>query len=105
MVLLGVLSALLIAGLLVGGMWVWWLAGRTFPRPRPRRPSRDGRGAQAAIRRHPAGRERWQEPDGLRALGRPGGRDPQQPTGPDDDPEFISALERLIRGEEPGGLG
>ena len=63
MVLLGVLSALLIAGLLVGGMWVWWLAGRTFPRPR--RPSRDGRGAQAAIRRHPAGRERWLEPDGV----------------------------------------
>jgi hypothetical protein len=27
-----------------------------------------------------------------------------QPTGPEDDPEFISALERLIRGEEPGGL-
>ena len=29
---------------------------------------------------------------------------PQPPTGPDDDPEFISALERLIRGEDPGGL-
>ena len=104
MVLLGVLSALLIAGLLVGGMWVWWLAGRTFPRPRPRRTSRDGRGAQAAIRRHPAGRERWQEPDGLQALGQPGVRPPQRPTGPDDDPEFISALERLIRGEDPDGL-
>jgi hypothetical protein len=82
MVLLGVLSALLIAGLLVGGMWVWW----------------------PAIRRHPAGRERWPEPDGLRARGQPGGRAPQPPTGPDDDPEFISALERLIRGEDPGGL-
>jgi len=102
MVLLGVLSALLIAGLLVGGMWVWWLAGRTLPRPR--HPSRDGRGAQAAIRRHPAGRERWLEPDGLRALGQPDGRGPGPPTGPDDDPEFISALERLIRGEDPGGL-
>jgi len=101
MVLLGVLSALLIAGLLVGGMWVWWLAGRTLPRPR--HPSRDGRGAQAAIRRHPAGRERWPEPDSLWARGQPGGRAPQ-PTGPDDDPEFISALERLIRGEDPGGL-
>jgi len=104
MVLLGVLSALLIAGLLVGGMSVWWLAGRTFPRPRTRRPSRDGRGAQAAIRRHPAGRERWLEPDGLRPLGQPDGRGFQAPTGPDDDPEFISALERLIRGEDPGGL-
>jgi hypothetical protein len=102
MVLLGVLSALLIAGLLVGGMWVWWLAGRTLPRPR--HPSRDGRGAQAAIQRHPAGRERWREPDGLRALGQPDGRGAEPPTGPDDDPEFISALERLIRGEDPGGL-
>jgi hypothetical protein len=104
MVLLGVLSALLIAGLLVGGMCVWLLAGRTFPRPRPRRPPRDGRGAQAAIRRHPAGRERWLEPDGLRVLGQPDGRGSEAPTGPDDDPEFISALERLIRGEDPGGL-
>ena len=102
MVLLGVLSALLIAGLLVGGMWVWWLAGRTLPRPR--HPSRDGRGAQAAIRRHPAGRERWLEPDGPRALSRPDGRGSEAPAGPDDDPEFISALERLIRGEDPGGL-
>jgi len=101
MVLLGVLSALLIAGLLVGGMWVWCLAGRTLPRPR--HPSRDGRGAQAAIRRHPAGRERWLEPDGL-ALGRAGARGSGPPAGPDDDPEFISALERLIRGEDPGGL-
>ena len=100
MVLLGVLSALLIAGLLVGGMWVWWLAGHTFPR----RPSRDGRGAQAAIRRHPAGRERWLEPDGVRALSQPGGPGSGPPTGPEDDPEFISALERLIRGEDPGGL-
>ena len=102
MVLLGMLSALLIAGLLVGGMWVWWLAGRTFPRPQ--RASRNGRGAQAAIRRHPAGRERWLEPDGLRALALPDGQGSEPPTGPDDDPEFISALERLIRGEDPGGL-
>src|SRR5262245_34306055 len=100
MVLLGVLSALLIVGLLVGGMWAWWLAGRTFPR----RPYRDGRGARGAIRRHPAGRERWQEPDGPPAPGQPGGRASRGPTGPDDDPEFISALERLIRGEDPGGL-
>jgi hypothetical protein len=102
MVLLGVLSALLIAGLLVGGMSVWWLAGRTFPRPR--RLPRDGRGEQAAIRRHPAGRERWLEQDGLRARGLPDGQGSEPPAGPDDDPEFISALERLIRGEDPGGL-
>jgi hypothetical protein len=102
MVLLGVLSALLIAGLLVGGMWVWWLAGRALPRPG--HPSRRRRDTQAALRRHPAGRERWLEPDGLRALGQPDGRGSEPPTGPEDDPEFISALERLIRGEDPGGL-
>ena len=99
MVLLGFLSALLIAGLLVGGTWAWWVAGRTLPR----HPSRHGQDAQTALRRHPAGRERWVEPDGLRALTRPDAPGPGQPTGPEDDPEFISALERLIRGEDPGG--
>ena len=29
---------------------------------------------------------------------------PAAPAGPDDDPEFLRALERRIRGEEPGGL-
>ena len=100
MVLLGVLPALLIMGLLVGGTWVWWLAGRS----RPRRPSRHERDAQAALWRHPAGRERWLEPDGLRALAQPEVPVSGQPTGPDDDPEFISALERLIHGEDPGEL-
>jgi hypothetical protein len=38
------------------------------------------------------------------ALGQPDARGFQSPTGPEDDPEFISALERLIRGEDPGGL-
>ncbi|HUZ36054.1 MAG TPA: hypothetical protein VMV17_06980 [Streptosporangiaceae bacterium] len=102
MVLLGLLSALLIAGLLAGGTWAWWMAGRTLPRPR--RLSRSGHDAQAALRRHPAGRERWLEPEGLLALGQQAGTGRQHPAGPDDDPEFISALERLIRGDEPGGL-
>jgi hypothetical protein len=101
MVLLGVLSALLILGLLTGGTWAWWLAGRRLPRSW--RPSGRGRDAQAALRRHPAGRERWVDPDGLHVLAQPDAPGPGQPTGPDDDPEFISALERLIRGEEPGG--
>lgn len=105
MVLLGVLPALLIMGLVVGGTWVWWLAIRSAPRPR--RLPRHELDAQAALRRHPAGRDRWLEPDGLRALTRPGEDAPGsgQPTGPDDDPAFISALERLIRGEDPGGPG
>jgi hypothetical protein len=102
MVLLGVLPALLIAGLLVGGTWVWWLAGRSLPRPR--RPSGHEPDTQAALRRHPAGRERWVEPDGLRALTGPDAPGGRHPTGPDDDPDFISALERLIRGEGPDEL-
>jgi hypothetical protein len=102
MMLLAVLSALLIAGLLVGGMLRWWLAGRALPRPG--HPSHHPRDTQAALRRHPAARERWLEPDGLRALHPPDGPGPSKPTGPDDDPEFISALERLIRGEDPGAL-
>jgi hypothetical protein len=101
MVLLGVLPALLIVGLLVGGTWVWWLAGRA--RPRPRDLSHYGQDTQAALRRHPAGRERWLEPDGTRAPAGPGGPGAGRPAGPEDDPEFISALERLIRGEDPGG--
>jgi hypothetical protein len=103
MMLLGALSALLIVGLLTGGMWAWWLVVRRLPRPR--HPSGRGRDAQAALWRHPAGRERWVEPDGLRALIQPDVPSPGQPTGPEDDPEFISALERLIRGEDPGGPG
>jgi hypothetical protein len=96
--LLGVLSALLIAGLLVGGTLAWWLAGRTLPRPRYL--SRHGLDAQAAVWRHPAGRERWQEPDRLPGQGTAPGDAGQGPTGPEDDPEFISELERLIRGNQ-----
>lgn len=102
MVLLGVLSALLIAGLLAGGTWAWWLAGHTLPRrpPRRRHLSRHGRDVQEAFRRHPAGRERWLEQDGQRALTGPDRLGPGQPTGPEDDPDFISALERMIRGQD-----
>jgi hypothetical protein len=39
----------------------------------------------------------------LQGLGQPDGRGSEPPTGPEDDPDFISALERLIRGEDPGG--
>ncbi len=97
MVLLGVLSALLIAGLLAGGTWAWWLGRRL---PRRRHLSRHGRDVQEAFRRHPAGRERWLEEDGQRALTGPDGPGPGQPAGPEDDPDFISALERMIRGQD-----
>jgi hypothetical protein len=77
---------------------VWWLAGRALPR----RPSGYERDGQAALRRHPAGRDRRVEPDGLRPPGRTDGPGLVKPAGPDDDPEFISALERLIRGDDHG---
>jgi hypothetical protein len=98
MMLLGALSALLIAALLAAATCAWLLTGRALWRPR--QPPYGGFDAQAALRRHPAGRSRTEHGD-FAAFGPPGflpgaGR----PTGPDDDPEFISALERLIRGDE-----
>ncbi len=99
MVLLGILYALLIAGLLVGGTWAWWLTGR--PLPLSRHAARHRLDAQSALWRHPAGRDRWLAEDGAPDLARPV---PPRPAGPDDDPEFLRALERRIRGEEPGGL-
>lgn len=100
MVLLGVLSALLIAGLLVGGTLAWWLAGRTLPRPRHL--SRYGLDAQAAVWRHPAGRDRLVTPDALLAQGQADGKTRRPPAGPEDDPDFISELERLLRGRDHG---
>lgn len=97
MMLLGALSALLIAALLAAATCAWLLAGRAFLRPR--RPPRPGLGAQAALRRHPAGRGRARHPDPGDLAGDDPVTAPQHPTGPDDDPEFISALERLIRGQ------
>jgi len=99
MVLLGLLYALLIAGLLVGGTWAWWLTGRSLPLSR--HAARHRLDAQSALRRHPAGRDRWLDGAGPPELDGP---DPARPAGPDDDPEFLRALERRIRGEEPGGL-
>lgn len=99
MVLLGVSCALLIVGLLAGTVAAWWRSGRAFPRPRHL--SRYGVEAQAAFWRHPAGRDRWPDPDGQSAAG--DGNGLMYPTGPDDDPEFISALERLIRDRDQGG--
>jgi hypothetical protein len=99
MVLLGILYALLIAGLLVGGTWAWWLTGRSLPLSRYA--TRHRLDAQSALWRHPASRDRWLAEDGPPE---PAGPGPAGPAGPDDDPEFLRALERRIRGEEPGGL-
>jgi hypothetical protein len=97
MMLLGALSALLIAALLSAATCAWLLAGQAMWRRRHRPPS--GLDAQAALRRHPAGRSRAEGagPEPQIQLASPPGA---EPAGPDDDPDFISALERLIHGGE-----
>jgi hypothetical protein len=103
MMLLGALSALLIAALLAAIICAWLLAGHTLWRSRQLPPA--GFDAQAALRRHPSGRARAGQAG---FGGPPGGWDlpvPGRPTGPDDDPEFIRALERLIHGGEGGHGG
>jgi hypothetical protein len=116
MVLLGAVSALLIVALLAIARRAWRGAGHPrlrFGPParsarygrnprRPRRPAtRPGPDADAALRRHPAGRGRH----AAMVPGELAGAPPAQwpgPVGPDDDPEFIDALERLIRGDGDG---
>jgi hypothetical protein len=90
MVLLGVVSTLVIAVLMAATLGALLWTGRVWRRRRP--PGQRGPAADDALRRHPAGRARH----GGSGEGNPG------PTiGPDDDPEFISSLEWLIRGGEP----
>lgn len=91
MLLLGAVSALA-GAVLAGSAGAWWLSGR---RLRLRPVSRSGLEAQAALWRHPAGRARWPE----RELPPSASPADARPPGPDDDPEFIRALERLIRGD------
>ncbi len=93
MLLVGAYSALLVLALVVGATLAWLVAGRALRQPRHL--SAHGLDAQAALRRHPAGRARWADPGGeaapaADALGRP--------LGPDDDQDFIDHLERQIRG-------
>lgn len=89
--------ALLIVALLASSMWAW-LSGRRLRRIRQR--SRYGLEAQAALWRHPAGRGRWPESRDQMTGEASAYR---RPIGPEDDPDFIRALERLIRGEDQGG--
>jgi hypothetical protein len=98
MVLLGaaVVSALLIMALFATARRVW-RAG-SYPRRKPLRAFRPGRGFDAALRRHPAGRGRHATVVPADLAGALPARWPA-PVGPDDDPEFIDALERLIRGD------
>jgi hypothetical protein len=107
MVLLGAVSALLIVVTLAALRYARRAAGgaRRGSRAagRARRRSRAvfprGPGADAALWRHPAGRGRHAA---LVPADQAGQRSPHWtgPTGPDDDPEFIDALARLIRGDD-----
>jgi len=90
MVLLGAVSTLVIALLMAATLGMLLLTGRVWRRRRPA--GRPGPGADDALRRHPAGRARH---GGTGA----GHRGPA--IGPDDDPEFISSLEWMIRGGDP----
>jgi hypothetical protein len=98
---LGALAALLIAALLAAATYAWLLVGGVLW---PRQVGRRGQDVQAAFRRHPAARSRgveyFERPRPAPGTCTPRGR---RPVGPDDDPEFISALERMIRGggQEP----
>ena len=80
--------------LLALGFWVCWSwRPRRLPRPA-------GSAADAAFRRHPAGRARCASGEDLVPPGRqaaPVGW--MIPRGPDDDPDFLAALDRAIRGD------
>jgi hypothetical protein len=94
MVLLGAVSTLVIALLMAATLGTMLLMGRVWRRRRaPRRP---GPEADDALRRHPAGRARTADGAGAVAV---------SAIGPDDDPEFISSLEWMIRGAEPDDEG
>jgi|ERR1022692_1831986 hypothetical protein len=95
MLLLGAFFALLTVGF-------WARRARSVRRPRRTvRPT--GPAAEAAFRRHPAGRALTadgelataQQPNAPSAWARP--------NGPDDDPEFLSELDRQIRGRRQRG--
>ena len=105
MMVLGALAALLIAALLAAATCGWLLAGQALWRPR--QAPRSGLDAQAALRRHPAGRALEERAGSSLTAGAglvpvPG---PSLPAGPEDDPEFIKALERLIHGDGPDRPG
>lgn len=85
--LLGAFFALLTISFCVS--WARW----------PRRLARPaGSAADAAFRRHPAGRGLGADTDALVAARPPGPRAAMGPSGPDDDPDFLRELDRIIRG-------
>lgn len=87
-----------LSALLTLAFWVCW---SRYPR-RLARP--EGSAAEAAFRRHPAGRGRYADGDDrVSPPGTPVSEDWAAPLGPDDDPDFLSELDRTIHGHrEPG---
>lgn len=95
-----------IIGFWAFGAAAWLLAGR----PRRRWPARrlpgpagpaGGLSPREALRHHPA----WRSAEASHgcpdtAADAPGSRAPGRPAGPDDDPEFLTALARRIRGRQ-----
>lgn len=116
---------LVITGLLlVPGALAWLVLGRPYatlgrylPGRRPRGPwvhrqrfGLAGPDAEAALRRHPAGRARQDMADEMYFQDMLGGPDPAAeaatwPAGPDDDPEFLSYLDRVVRDIREAGNG
>jgi hypothetical protein len=96
--------------LLLGAFFALLTVG--FWRRRARRPRRlvrpAGPAAEAAFRRRPAGRALLTDAE-LADVGLATARQPNAspvwatPCGPDDDPEFLRELDRLIRGRRPRG--
>jgi hypothetical protein len=89
--------------LLLGAFFALLTVG--FWRRRTRRPRRlvypAGSAAEAAFRRHPAGRALTTDADVARQPN--ASQEWAGPYGPDDDPEFLSELDRLIRGRRQRG--
>lgn len=108
------------AGLLfVAGAVAWLALGRPYatpgrylsgraPRPWAYRPRAGfGPDTEAALRRHPAGRARPELPAGdyLADLTGDMALAADAPTGPDDDPEFLSYLDRVVTEIREAGNG
>jgi hypothetical protein len=116
---------LVITGLLlVPGALAWLAFGRPYATLSRYLPGRGPRGpwvyrqrldligpdAEAALRRHPAGRARQEMADELYFSDMLDGPETAAeaviwPTGPDDDPEFLSYLDRVVRDIREAGNG
>ena len=92
MLLLGAFFALLTVG-----FWV-----RCARRPR-RFARRTGPAAEAAFRRHPAGRALTTDGEPATEQHRNASRARARTCGPDDDPEFLRELDRVIKDRRQGG--